>query len=354
MPRKSPRRTLAKGIYLDGKGLELRAMVNGAIVRERVPKDTDLAEAIKMRRRMIATAHTEDPRPEKHTFAWDVPTYLRLHEHLVSYTSKRAIMRHWAESLGHLPRHLITRQNVLAQRVTWLAADVSAKSVNHRVHTLRHFYRVLDGKRAPTPCDDIKPLPIPRTPIQRVSDATILAVDARLQQKARTATGNRRFDGLKTLARFRVLASTGRRPSEVARAERADVDLEQRVWAVRDGKGGWSPGLYLNDDMLAAWTLFRDTDAWGAFSVSSYAKVLRRAGWPAGIRPYQLRHMTWITAVERGADMADAQIGAGHKSLETTRRHYTGVLRSRAQGLAERLEGRFGGFPDAPVSGPAD
>ena len=49
------------------------------------------------------------------------------------------------------------------------------------------------------------------------------------------------------------------------RAEPADVDLTQRVWRPRDGKGGWGPGIYLNDDMMAAWELFVEADAWGFF-----------------------------------------------------------------------------------------
>jgi integrase len=114
---------------------------------------------------------------------------------------------------------------------------------------------------------------------------------------------------------------------------------------VRDGKGGWSPGIYLNDDMLAAWRLFAAANAWGYYNVSSFAVAIRNAGWPAHIRPYQARHTTWITAVERGADMADVQVGAGHKSLATTR-IYTGVRASRMQGLSETLEGRFAGWPD--------
>ena len=53
-----------------------------------------------------------------------------------------------------------------------------------------------------------------------------------------------------------VRASTGRRPAEIMRARPDDVDLGQRIWRVRDAKGGWSEGLFLNDDMLIAWMTF--------------------------------------------------------------------------------------------------
>lgn len=353
MPRKQKIVTLAPGVYRDGDSLLLRATVRGETAQRRVPLDTTLEEAKKLRARLRAHALTvADAAPARHTLAADIPRYLKLHAHQVSHADKRTMLAHWAELYGARPRHKITALDVLAARVLWLkgSKDVkpaSPKTVNHRVSVLQHLYRVLDGQKAGTPCDEIAPLHVPKTPIRRVSDDQILAVDANLQRKAKHATGNRTFEGLKTLARFRVLVSTGRRPSEVARAQPGDVDFTNRVWVVRDGKGGWSPGLYLNDDMLAAWTLFAQQDAWGPFSVSSYAKVLRRAGWPPGIRPYQARHTTWITAVERGADMADVQVGAGHKSLKTTRDHYTGIRNSRMQRLSEQLEGRFGGFPDA-------
>lgn len=347
MPRKAKRRTLAKGVYFDGASLELRVTIGGTIITKRLPGDTPVAEAIAVRKRLVARAHTEHPQPARHTLAADIPRYLRLQTHLVSYTSRKAILAHWADRLGDRPRHRITAHDVLAARVAWLAGGTAPKTINHRTAVLGHLYAVLDGTQASTPVDEVAPLHVPRTPIHRVTDDVILAVDAELQHKAREATGNRKFDGQKTLARYRVLVSTGRRPSEVMRAQPLDVNLEQRVWVVRDGKGGWSPGLYLNDDMLAAWTLFAAADAWGDFSVSSYAKVLRRAGWPAGVRPYNARHSTWIAAVERGADMADVQVGAGHKSISTTR-IYTGVRHSRMQGLSERLEGRFDGFPVVP------
>lgn len=355
MPRKHPRRTLAKGVIRDGACLELRVTVHGQLYTKKIPGDTQMPEAIRERKKLEATARSQQgARPARFTLEADAPRYLKLQTHLASYSSRKALVQHWVARLGDRPRHRITLEDVLAARVAWLDDDVSPKTINHRVGALAHLYRTLDGKRAPTPCDDVSPLPVPRTPIQRVSDATILAVDAALQRAERdTAKPGRRFQASKTRARFRVLVSTGRRPSEVMRAEATDVDLEARVWVVRDGKGGWSPGVYLNDDMLAAWRLFVEADAWGRFNISSFGDTLRRHGWPTNVRVYNARHTTWITAVERGADMADVQVGAGHRNLATTRQ-YTGVRNSRMQGLSERLEGRFGGFPVAPDSGPSD
>jgi integrase len=152
-------------------------------------------------------------------------------------------------------------------------------------------------------------------------------------------------------ARLMMLASTGKRPCEVMRAKPGDVDLTRRVWLARDAKGGFSPGAYLNDEMVIAWQAFIEADAWGEYNTTHFQRRLVRAGWPKDVRPYNLRHATWIEASERGNDLADVQAGAGHKLMATTRRHYVPVRASRMQKMSESLEGRFGwqgqaGTPD--------
>jgi integrase len=122
--------------------------------------------------------------------------------------------------------------------------------------------------------------------INPTPDETILAVYRNLLEFEPSG----RLHNAKTRARFMVRASTGRRPSEIMRAQREDVDLARGVWRVRDGKGGWLVALYLNTDMLIAWMTFIDADAWGRFNTGSQAEVLRAAGWPEHSRPYNLRH----------------------------------------------------------------
>lgn len=339
---------LSTGIYRDRYGIRAIVAIAAGRKEKRFGFDTPLQDIKRWRHETRAKLERIHPHRRagavgRRTLNADVPRYLKLHRHLVSYKNRRAILKHWQALYGGTDRSRLTRQDVLSARVRWLEATHAPKTINHRVAVLRHLYVVLDGRDAYNPADEVTPLPVPRTPIQRVSDATILAVDAELARREREGTRGRRLDGAKTRARFRVLVSTGRRPSEIMRAKPTDVDLVNRVWVVRDGKGGWSPGLYLNADMLAAWTLFVEAKAWGRYSTSAFANTIRAAGWPADVRPYQARHTTWITAVERGADMADVQVGAGHRSLATTRQ-YTGVRHSRMQGLSERLEGRFGGF----------
>lgn len=152
---------------------------------------------------------------------------------------------------------------------------------------------------------------------------------------------------------FMVRASTGKRPSEIMRAQPSDVDLARREWRVRDGKGGWGEGLYLNADMLAAWRTFADADAWGYFDTSAHARLLQSAGWPADVRPYELRHSTGIALTDAGIDLADISAFLGHSDLRTTRRTYVPIRQARMQRASEVLDGRFG-WDAVPATVPAN
>jgi len=212
------------------------------------------------------------------------------------------------------------------------------------------LFHALDGKREPTPVDDV-PLPaIPRRPILTVGPEVVRTVCAKLEQQERTG----RLRSAKTRARFMVLASTGVRASELMRAQPADVDLDRRVWLVRDGKGGFRPGLFLNEEMVIAWVIFFAAEAWGEFDTGSMARRLRRHGWPSHIRPYNLRHGVGIGLSEAGIDLADVQAWMGHRSQAMTRAFYVPVLNSRIQKAAEALEGRFGWRPSGSPAVQAD
>jgi len=268
--------------------------------------------------------------------------YYPLIKHLADWVTRRSEVRAWLPKLGATPTHAITRTDVLEQRGAWKQAGVAHRTINNRISALRDLYHKLYGDETPTPCDGVPFLKPPRVPIQRVSAETINKVLGQLLVNALTPTGGRpRKHAEQDRARLMVMVATGRRPCEIERAQRHDVSLEQCSWGVRDAKGGWSEGLYLNSEMLIAWQAFIDADAWGPFP-DHFARRLREAGWPAGIRPYNARHGTWIDASERGADLADIQAGAGHRHIQTTREHYVPVLNSRMQKLSELIDHRFG------------
>ncbi len=331
MPR-TPRRRIATGIYRDKYSLTV--VVRG---QERaIDPDCTRAEAIHERKEFERELAKVD-KVGRGTLAADEKRYEKLIKHLADWRARRAEIRAWVKEIGPLRRRRIKREHILEIRTRWLQKKVAPKTINNRVSALRHLFHLLDGDDVPTPCDRLPALPVHRVPAVHIDSKIILDVDKALQENERRGW----LRDAKTRARFRVLASTGVRPSELKRAKPTDVDLQRRVWTVRDGKGGFRPGLYLTDDMLGAWRLFIQAKAWGPFNTGSYVRRLRSAGWPKNIRPYQLRHTVGITLSERGIDLSDVQQVLGHKRIETTRKHYVPVLHSRMQRAGETLEGRL-------------
>lgn len=350
MPRTGRRLTIAKNIYRDSGGYEIRVMIGGETYTARLLPDATLKECRAKLGELQTQGQTDSPRAERGTLRVDGPRYLKLIAHLLTWKDRAHHLAAWIALYGDVPRYRLTESDVLTARARWLADGLAPKTINHRADTLRNLFHRLDGRHAPTPCDNVPHLAIPKTIIQRVSEKDILGVDAKLQ--AREQNKQLQFDGAKTRARFRVFVSTGKRPCEIMRTQPADIDLKARVWVPRDAKGGYCPGVYLNNDQLAAWKLFIKADAWGKYNHGNFGRVIREAGWPDNVRPYQARHSTWIAAVERGAPLEDVATGAGHRDMRLTQRVYTGIRNSRLQRLSETLEGRFQKWPVLKIVGP--
>lgn len=352
MSRRDTRRKIATGIFMDETQYYGIVNVRGAGFRE---KRFPLAESLEAVEKWRNDARIKLLGIAKRgtlpgTFARDAKRYLSdFTQHLASHDSRKGEIKPWVTLFAERPRGTITTADIARARTAWLADGKKPKTVNNRVNALRHLYHCLDGKKQWTPCDDLRALDVHRTPIQFVSDAVIAAVDLKLQELERA----HKVLSSKTRARFRVLVSTGRRPSEVMRTQPTDLDLKRRIWLPRDGKGGFSPGIYLNDDMLAAWQLFVDVNAWGQYDTNLQAKRLKLAGWPADVKPYNARHTVGITLSERGIDLDDVGSMMGHRRRETTRKHYVPVLNSRMQKASEALEGRFQGWPSMQNTEPA-
>jgi integrase len=342
MPKsRGKRKRIAQGVYSDEFGFEAVVSIGGGERRrtksKRFQRGTSLKTIREWQDVTRAALHTKHPVRVTGTFSADAVRYLGQQEHLAGYVSRRSELRAWTALHGDMARALLTADHVREARVLWLKNGVAPKTINNRVQTLRHVFHTLDGKRAETPCDEVTDLPVPKTIPMVVSAETILKVDQELQLRERVGL----IRSAKSRARFRVLVTTGKRPSELMRAEPGDVDITRRVWIVRDGKGGFSPGVYLNDDMLAAWRLFIDTKAWGHFREGSWVVTLRRAGWPKNVRPYMARHSVGMLMSDAGVDLSDIQAHLGHKRIETTRNTYVPVLGSRLQKASELLAGRL-------------
>lgn len=347
MGRKT-RRTLERGIYEDEYGLSAVVTVHRVPHEKRFPFGTPLRVLRAWRERTGQQfRRTAPPRTAPGTLAADVTRYLRQVRHLASAPELGSVLKAWTDRFGSRARWSLTAEEIRLTCAAWLDKGVKPKTVNNRVAALRRVYRVLDGPRAWTPCDDIAPYRVERQPPVFVTPEIIRATcDGLLRQEA---AGKLR--SAKTRARFMVLAASGVRPSELMRAQRSDVDLARRVWVTRDGKGGRrAGGMYLTDDLVAAWQVFLEADAFGPFNVSSFAKRLRSAGWPPSVRPYQLRHTVGLALSEAGVDLADVAAVLGHSRPDTTRRHYVPVLGGRVQAAMAQIGTRIG-WNMAPAHG---
>lgn len=347
MGNRGKRVRVLENVYRDKYGYEIAIKRAGRTYTDRRPLGTSPAKLRRAVADLLDTLTTTGTITQPGTLARDVDRYIALAAHLSDVTAQRAHLAAALPALGHLPRHRITRTHILELRAAWLAAEVAPKTINNRVSALRALWRLLDGDEAPTPLDGLKPMRSHRTPPAPVDPAIIVAVDQQLQQHERRGW----LRSPKTRARFRVLATTGARPSEAMRAQPADVNLPMALWRTRDGKGGHRPvGIPLSQAAVEAWRLFIAANAWGPFNVGSFAKRLREAGWPAGVRPYELRHSLGMALSEAGVDLADISLILGHTRVQTTRSHYVGPSFVRMQAAMARIADRVTWVPAVGAS----
>lgn len=349
MPRRGKRRRIAKRCYEDdtGRSITYDDPRNGKQREIRFPPQTPIVDMRKEAARRIALV-SGSGRADTYrgSLAAAVDEWEPLEQTLSSWRERRAELRAWCRAevngklLGDMRLTAIDSKIARAVMSQWTAAGVAPKTIRNRRWSLQRLYHVLQGDKSATPVDDIAPPAKTKTIPIAIEPAHVLDVLAKLIERERAGI----LRDAKTRARFMLRAVTGKRPSEIMRAEPGDVDLERREWRVRDGKGGWSEGLYLNDEMIAAWELFIQADAWGAFETSAMAKTLRAAGWTETARPYELRHSAGIALSDAGVDLSDISGFLGHKDLRTTRQTYVPIRQARMQRASEALAGRFNGW----------
>lgn len=331
------RRRLATGIFADIYGISVLHREGGKTIETRFPRGTAVEKLTTWRETQVRQAQELRPAAPRKTLVRDVVRYLKRLKGLASYKAEKSHLRAWLQRFPDTPRRSIKREQVELAIAAWREDGYSARTIRHRCRALESVFHTLDGRRAPTPFDDVR---LPRKPKPRavsVGDETIAAVALELRKREIVKT----LRDAKTRARFLVLATTGRRPAEMKRTRREDLDLHRRLWFTRTAKGGVNTAILLNDEMLAAWQLFLAAGAWGWYDDRSFAKTLRRCGWPVGIRPYNLRHSTGRAIRARGGDLEDVQDQLGHASIVTTREFYLHELPARQAAVSARLAGRF-------------
>lgn len=323
------RTRLAEGIYRDRFGLAATVKVRGVQRERRWPSDTSLdvlrSWRVQMRAELDADREQIDYLRPRGTLVGDLPQYLKLIAGRVGFAADRSHLRSWLPLVGAKRRSDINRLDVQRAIAAWAADGKSPRTLRHRRRVLRELYCALDGPSAKPPTTGVKipriPDPNP-TPVAR----SIIEKVAKSLKRGRRHTKGYGSDSDVTYARFLVRATTGQRPAQIMRATRDDVDLLGRIWWVRPAKAGRPIPFPLNGEMVRAWRTFIAAKAWGKFDTRSFSKTLRRHGWPANIRPYTLRHTFAIDHLLKGTTLEAVQGLLGHKSIDTTRKHYAPVL----------------------------
>ena len=371
MSRKGARTSLERGISKDASGYSVRVSVGSGrqqrLREQRFPSTVDLpylrAQRASMEAELRAQIARENParaHAVRGTLAGDVEQYLvKVKPQLApeTYRSRLSELKAWTDVLGDRPRHTLRDTDIRRAFARWqepqdrapIVKDgktykprpwvaPSPKTIQNRCRSLTHLYHTLDGEKARTPLDDVDLPAVPQRLPRPTSLPTIHTVIANLIAQEQCG----RLRDAATRARFLIMVTTGQRPIQIARTTPDDLDLDANIWYVPDAKDGAPIALPLNRDMRAAWDLFVSVgDAWGTWDSSSAARVLRRAGWPATVRPYNARHTVGIALSEAGISLGDIQPFMNHKRIETTRTFYVPGQYAQLKAASDALDGRI-------------
>lgn len=329
---------LAPGIYEDQ--YSIRAIVNIAAGRKEKRFDfgTSLLEIRRWRNETKTKLERMNPQRRagvipRGTFSSEMKRHLKTLT-ISSWKSRRSELRAWEKQFGTVRRRNVTTDHVKRALKAWVDAGVPAKTIQNRVRALTAMYHDLDGRDAWTPADGVAyPKPSRRLP-DYVPPQTIVAVEQNLRAKEDAGTLDPKWR-----ARYMVLNACGARPVHVKRATKTDVDLKQRVWNITSAKGGEPIRFPLNDDQVAAWTRFIAVNAWGDWDDKEYATIIRAAGWPAHIRPYNAKHSFGQDLADAGIDRETIADLYGHTDTKTTRIY---VPRSKLERAIAAVNGRLG------------
>jgi len=357
MGRHGRRRKLAKNIYVDEAGFcSVVVQVRGQQEELRFDPGTPIETLEKQRDQLRLDLRDQAPKATRGTLEHDVLRYLKQIDGRAGSAAERSHLRAWVDKFGPRARARITAADVRTALAEWRTAGTwvggrgrrrreptqapaTEKTLKERYRVLKRLYKMLDGPKAKTPCDDVeRPKPGAPTPVGVHAALVQKVADGFRKRAARTAM---KSEERQDYARYLMVTTTAQRPAQVQRAIAEDFHLREQFWIVRGAKGGPTHAIHLNKDMRAAVKLFLQVDAIGDYDTQRLLELARGFGWPARVPLYNARHSLAIDAIAAGADLGDVQALLGHASIETTRRFYAGILRLRQRNIGKQLEGRL-------------
>ncbi|PJC37136.1 hypothetical protein CO046_02195 [Candidatus Peregrinibacteria bacterium CG_4_9_14_0_2_um_filter_53_11] len=251
--------------------------------------------------------------------------------------------------------HLNRLTDERASRRTTEGQTLSKKTQNYHVIALRAFLKYLIK-------NDIQTLAPEKIELSKIPERTVEFLSAEEVARLFEAIPTDAPAGLRDAAILETLYSTGLRVSELARLDRAHVDLQRREFMVR-GKGRKPRIVFLTEravTQISAYLKSRedafnplfinarrarsDTDITlgerRRLSTVSIESIVRKYAMLAGITkkvtPHTLRHSFATTLLQNGADIRAVQEMLGHASITTTQ-IYTHLTNKRLREVHEKF-----------------
>lgn len=254
-------------------------------------------------------------------------------------------LRAYRTDLGTLHAHLSAHERALPAATLhdlrgWLAAGslptgdgrpprrLSPATVSRRIAAVRNFYDWMSrtGQRPDNPAARLRTPKVPRKAPRFLDVDEAAAVVENPSQEGWYQLRNR--------ALLELLYGSGVRVGEAVALNVTDLDLDEMLVTVREGKGRRDRVVPFGPPAaraLAAWmramggegALFRNKNG-GRLSARSARRIVRDAGVSNGIarvHPHALRHSCATHLLGAGADLRAIQEQLGHASLSTTQRY---------------------------------
>lgn len=250
-------------------------------------------------------------------------TWLRVEQGCSAHT--RRAYGHTLTRLGeHLGDVALDQARTVQLRTFLLGVSQGRKpaTVGRHVAALRTFYRwrLREGAIEVSPAEGLRAPKVGRT-LPRVPGQAATHEVLHTLAEARD------------LALVEVLYGAGLRVGEAEALDWGDLDLEQGVVHVRQGKGGKPRQVPLGPPGCAALRRLRDAGSegpvfrntrGGRLSSRSMRRIVRKLGLQAGaggLHPHALRHAFATHLLDNGADLRAIQEMLGHRSLSTTQKY---------------------------------
>lgn len=259
----------------------------------------------------------------------------------------------WLEDQPTSDLLAVTKHDVQRWIVWGKDRGLKGSTIRSRLIALQAFYRwALDeGEITAKPTDGV-------TVSRGFDSAPDVLSDDEIRALLKTCEGTT-YKARRDQALFRLMLATGLRVSEIVGLDLGDLDLLNRLVAVRDGKGGKPRVTRFDPGTAAALDRYRRVRArhryagspklWlgerGPWTVRGVAEALDRRGNTAGIGhvyPHQMRHTFADRYLTGGGKEGDLMVLGGWES-ETVMRKY---------GRARKVDRALQGYDDAnPMRG---